>query len=67
MNSIRPIVQGDDYDCPIQCVLSGGESNATFANGDSLTAYLYEGQSELPLFTSIPVWYTAGGTQTGYG
>ena len=67
MNSLRPIVQGDDYDCPIQCVLAGGENNATFAAGDILTAYLYRGQNQTPLFTSVPVWYTAGGTQTGYG
>ena len=56
MNSLRPIVQGDDYDSPIQCVLAGGENNAKFAAGDILTAYLYQGQSLVPLFTSVPVW-----------
>jgi hypothetical protein len=61
------LVQGSAADFPLQAVNRGGKTFPAFAAGDALTAQVFAGQNQTALFTPTVGWYTAGGTQTGYG
>lgn len=63
------IVQGAHADYPLQAWNRGAQSAPSdWASGDTLSAYVYQGQSQAALVTlAAPSWYTAGNTQTGYG
>lgn len=61
------ITIGAHRDWPLQCWNEGAATPATFAATDGLSAYVYRGQDQAALFAPQVAWYTAGGTQTGYG
>jgi len=62
------IIAGSKEDWPLQCWNRGSVSSPTdWASTDTLSAYVYQGQSETQVFAPTVAWYTAGGTQTGYG
>ncbi len=67
MNTTISIVVGDAVDVPIQCWTRGGALSAVYASGDTLTAAVYQSRATSPLFTPAVAWYTAMGTQSGYG
>jgi hypothetical protein len=63
------IVQGDADFYPLNTWNRGGQSNPVYAQNDTLTAYLYQGQNLAPIDTLAVQWYTGNppGSQTGYG
>lgn len=62
------VIIGAHRDWPLQCWNQGAQTTpAGWASGDTLTGYVYQGQSETQLLSLSVAWYTAGGTQTGYG
>jgi len=62
------IIQGAKRDWPLQCWNQGAQTVPTdWAAGDTLSATLYPGQAQTPIFDVAVAWYTASGTQTGYG
>jgi hypothetical protein len=65
MDQLR-IVQGAYADYPIQSWNRGKVTQPAYASGDTLAAYVYQGQSDTVLFAPSVTWYTAGSTQTGY-
>ena len=67
MNTTISIVVGDAVDVPIQCWTRGGAVSAVYAPGDTLSSAVYQSRATSPLFLPTAAWYTAMGTQTGYG
>ncbi len=61
------IVQGSAADWPLQAQNRGGASVPTFGSSDTLTATVWIGVNQTALFQPAVSWYTANGTQTGYG
>ena len=61
------IVQGSAADWPLQAQNRGGSSTPTFGSSDTLTATVWVGVDQTALFQPAVAWYTANGTQTGYG
>jgi hypothetical protein len=64
---LPPLVWGSARDWPLQVNNWGLLTSPAFSAGDTLSAYLYRGLDEVPLFTLACTWYTANGSQTGYG
>lgn len=51
----------------LQCVNRKTQTPVTDLRGtDTLSGSVWAGQSETPVFTFTPTWYTAGNTQTGF-
>src|SRR6266853_3441517 len=66
--SVITVVQGDAFSAPIQTYVRGGSRvPAVYAAGDTLNAFVYQGGSTTPLFTCAIEFYTANGTQDGWG
>ena len=61
------IVQGSAADWPLQAQNRGGSTTPTFGSSDTLTATIWVGVDQTALFQPSVSWYTANGTQTGYG
>ena len=51
---------GADRDWPVQCWLDGAIAPASFGPSDTVTAYVYRGQSQAQLFALTAAPYTAG-------
>lgn len=64
------ITIGAHADFPLQCWNRGGETTPSFGPSDLLSAYVYLGQDQGPLFAATVAWLVAdpdtGAVQTGY-
>ncbi len=60
------LIVGQAQDLPLQAYVRGGVM-AVFASGDTITAGVYQPESNLAMFTPDVAWYTASNTQNGYG
>jgi len=72
MNALDPLVVGAATSYAIQCRAHGNVSNSVYGASDPLTAYVCQGNApSFPpssyVFQPSVGWYTANGTQSGYG
>lgn len=59
--------QGQQKNWVLQIVnLDGTSATSIYTSGTTLACSVWEGQNQAALFTTVPTWYTAGATQTGY-